>query len=215
MLCSFKKYGLGMLAPEIGHHADELAAIMTWNADEYEKNIEGNYTGKLSFVLESLPQFRLDVDYRAKVDSIAAAVRPSPLRSRFKFVDDPVVPTGYDGPLLAHLLYVGVPPMTEAANPLQLKETFVVAFLPADVCCWSPERYKEAVWWFKDFSAFWRAYEWPVGTKQLFNFGPLRPEILCAASSSFSQTTTTWTERETGEHGAANYDATCCGEDQD
>ena len=39
-----------------------------------------------------------------------------------------------DGPLLAHLLYVGVPPMTEAANPLQPKETFVIAVLSADVC---------------------------------------------------------------------------------
>ena len=214
MLCSLKKYCLGMIAPEIGHHADEVAAIMTWNADEYEKNIEGNYTGKLSFVLESLPEFPLD-DYRAKVGEIAAAVRPSPLRSRLTFLKDPVVPTGYDGPLLAHLLYVGVPPMTEAANPLQLKETFVVAVLPADVCVRAPASYMDAFWWLSDFQTFKRAYESPVGTKQLFNFGPLCPEILCAASSSFSQTTTTWTERETGEHGAAGYDATCCGEDQD
>ena len=46
-----------------------------------------------------------------------------------------------DGPLLAHLLYVGVPPMTEAANPLQLKETFVIAVLSADVCFRSPGSY--------------------------------------------------------------------------
>ena len=88
------------------------------------------------------------------------------------------------------MLFVGEPPSN--ATP-DLRNTFVLVRLPADVCVIKRREYFAGeVWWLSAHAAFKVAHDWPVGHKQVFNFGPLCLALLEQAVAEWRRPHHTW-----------------------
>ena len=132
-----------------------------------------------------------DSSYGKALDELLRDAPPSRAKCIVRIIYEALVPDGYNGLYAWHLLYVGVPPFGAKLNPLGLREQFVVVPLPVDVS-FKSNNGTEKVWWFESFNGFKTAYDWPVGFKQVFNFGPVCLRLVKDALKQSKKAVHTW-----------------------
>ncbi len=183
--CSYKLLVLAMFGKQLSlMPREQLVGFLTRTARKVKELAQDPTSSNVAAaVVDALDDKLGDSSYGKVLDELLRDAPPSRAKWIVRVVTDALVPDGYNGLYAWHLLYVGVPPFGADLNPLGLREQFVVVPLPVDVC-FKAYNGTEKVWWFESFGAFKRAYDWPVGHKQVFNFGPV---CLCLVKDALEQ----------------------------